>query len=239
MAMLNNQRVFIKKGLIPSSWRKLDVFEIWMGLGWWYAKSFVIYWCWEFMEPVESNVCRWLSWRISRCSGIYASDLKRAHHTAQIYGKALNCEALEDGDGVSFSQLCRLSFAFLLLYLFVVAGVDRLPSLGTTLDDGAKVTWNNLPSIAPLVYRYSFLFLRWNGFSLNMLWPIINYHLLLPRLHLMSCDYLLAVATPPSQLLPLLCSPLLVVVCPCLLFLGWTGCSFRDYSMRQRFFQVA
>ena len=100
MAMLNNQRVFIKKGLIPSSWRKLDVFEIWMGLGWWYAKSFDIYWCWEFMEPVESNVCRWLSWRISRCSGIYASDLKRAHHTAQIYGKALNCEALEDGDGV-------------------------------------------------------------------------------------------------------------------------------------------
>ena len=143
-------------------------------------------------------------------------------------------------DGVSFSQLCRLSFSFLLLYLFVVAGVDRLPSLGTTLDDGAKVTWNNLPSIAPLVYRYSFLFLRWNGFSLNMLWLIINYHLLLlPRLHLMSCDYLLAVARPPSQLLPLLCSPLLVVVCPCLLFLGWTGCSFRDYSMRQRFFQVA
>ena len=144
-----------------------------------------------------------------------------------------------EGDGVSFSQLWRLSFAFLLLYLFVVAGVDRLPSLGTTLDDGAKVTWNNLPSIAPLVYRYSFLFLRWNGFSLNKLWPIINYHLLLPRLHLMSCDYLLAVARPPSQLLPLLCSPLLVVVCPCLLFLGWTGCSFRDYSMRQRFFQVA
>ena len=27
--------------------------------------------------------------------------------------------------------------------------------------------------------------------------------------------------------------------CGCLLFLGWTGCSFRDYSMRQRFFQVA
>ena len=149
------------------------------------------------------------------------------------------CERAFEGDGVSFSQLCRLSFSFLLLYLFVVAGVDRLPSLGTTLDDGAKVTWNNLPSIAPLVYRYSFLFLRWNGFSLNMLWPIINYHLLLPRLHLMSCDYLLAVARPPSQLLPLLCSPLLVVVCPCLLFLGWTGCSFRDYSMRQRFFQVA
>ena len=32
---------------------------------------------------------------------------------------------------VSFSQLWRLSFAFLLLYLFVVAGVDRLLSLGT------------------------------------------------------------------------------------------------------------
>ena len=48
-----------------------------------------------------------------------------------------------EGDGVSFSQLCRLSFSFLLLYLFVVVGVDRLPSLGTTLDDGAKVTWNN------------------------------------------------------------------------------------------------
>ena len=118
-----------------------------------------------------------------------------------------------EGDGVSFSQLCRLSFAFLLLYLFVVAGVHRLPSLGTTLDEGAKVSWNNLPSIAPLVYRYSFLFLGWNGFSRNKLWPIINYYLLLSRLHLMSCDYLLAVARPPSQLLPLLCSPLLVVVC--------------------------
>ena len=45
-----------------------------------------------------------------------------------------------EGDGVSFSQLHRLSFAFLLLYVFVVAGVDRLPSLGTTLDDGAKVS---------------------------------------------------------------------------------------------------
>ena len=27
--------------------------------------------------------------------------------------------------------------------------------------------------------------------------------------------------------------------CGCLLFLGWTGCSFRNYSMRQRFFYVA
>ena len=106
------------------------------------------------------------------------------------------------------------SFLFIpLLYLFVVAGVDRLPSLGTTLDDGAKVTWNNLTSIAPLVYRYSFLFLGWNGFSLNKLWPIINYHLLLSRLHLMSCDSLLAVAGTVSQLVPLHCSTLLVVVC--------------------------
>eukprot|EP00435_Cladocopium_sp_Y103_P059956 s329_g21.t1 len=35
-----------------------------------------------------------LASRISRCSRIYASDLKRAHHTAQIYGKALNCEVV-------------------------------------------------------------------------------------------------------------------------------------------------
>ena len=86
----------------------------------------------------------------------------------------------------------------------------QVASLGATLDEGAKVSWNNL---APLVYRYSFLFLGWNGFSLNKLWPIINYHLLLSRLHLMSCHYLLAVAGPDSQLLPLLCSRLLVVVC--------------------------
>ena len=106
------------------------------------------------------------------------------------------CERVFEGDGVSFSQLCRLSFSFLLLYLFVVAGVDRLPSLGTTLDDGAKVTWNNLTSIAPLVYRYSFLVLGWDGFSLNK-----------------PCDSLLAVAGTASQLVPLHCSPLLVVVC--------------------------
>ena len=104
---------------------------------------------------------------------------------------------------------------------------------------GQRLLETTSPLLHLLCIVTPFLFLRWNGFSLNMLWPIINYHLLLPRLHLMSCDYLLAVARPPSQLLPLLCSPLLVVVCPFLLFLGWTGCSFRDYSMRQRFFQVA
>ena len=125
--------------------------------------------------------------------------------------------------GASFSQLCRLSFSLLFVSWLVVAGGGQVAVVtgheakllwpSHALDDGAKVTWNNLTSIAPLVYRYSFLFLGWNGFSLNKLWPIINYHLLLSCLHLMSCDSLLAVAGTASQLVPLHCSPLLVVVC--------------------------
>ncbi len=46
-----------------------------------------------------------------------------------------------------------------------------------------------------------------------MLWPIINCHFLLLRLHLMSCDYLLALAGPASQLFSLPCISFIVVVC--------------------------
>ena len=46
-----------------------------------------------------------------------------------------------------------------------------------------------------------------------MLWPTINCHFLLLRLHLLSCDYLRAVAEPASQLFSLLCIPLVVVSC--------------------------
>lgn len=35
--------------------------------------------------------------RITSCSRIYASDLKRAHHTAQIYANALGCEVWQEG----------------------------------------------------------------------------------------------------------------------------------------------
>ena len=49
-------------------------------------------------------------------------------------------KGLSKGMGSASLSSGVFPFAFLLLYLFVVAGVDRLPSLGTTLDDGAKVT---------------------------------------------------------------------------------------------------
>ena len=81
-----------------------------------------------------------------------------------------------------------------------------------------------------------FLFPEWTGCSPKNLADI---HLSLPSLlcTFLPCNYLRSCccwATFSTAAFALQSSS-----CGCLLFLGWTGCSFRDYSMRQRFFYVA
>ena len=275
-----------------------------------------------------------------------------------------------EGDRASFSQMCRLSFAFLFMSWLVVAGGGQVAVVtgheakllwpSHALDDGEKITWNNVPSFAPLVYCISLLFLRkkslstcccwasfstvlfalyffycgsllflgWTVFSLrNSLPPLLFCLLLLllawkgfrrgwgqllsavasffcipplvlvcccwgwqvavfrdnsrwwgkgylkqPHLYCTSCVSLLLFvsglerflskqALADNQLSPSAFTftfdvwwfstcccwdsfstgafALQSSSCGCLLFLGWTGCSFRDYSMRQRFLQVA
>ncbi len=81
-----------------------------------------------------------------------------------------------------------------------------------------------------------FLFPEWTGCSPKNLADI---QLSLPSLlcTFLPCNYLRSCccwATFSTAAFALQSSS-----CGCLLFLGWTGCSFRDYSMRQRFFYVA
>ena len=81
-----------------------------------------------------------------------------------------------------------------------------------------------------------FLFPEWTGCSPKKLADI---QLSLPSLlcTFLPCNYLRSCccwATFSTAAFALQSSS-----CGCLLFLGWTGSSFRDYSMRQRFFYVA
>ena len=111
--------------------------------------------------------------------------------------------------GASFSQLCRLSFAFLFVSWLVVAGGGQVAVVtgheakllwpSHALDDGEKVTWNNVPSFAPLVYCISLLFLRKKSLSTCCWWA--SFSTVLFALYSSSCG--------------------------CLLFLRWTGCSLR------------
>ena len=114
-----------------------------------------------------------------------------------------------EGDRASFSQLCRLSFAFLFMSWLVVAGGGQVAVVtgheakllwpSHALDDGEKVTWNNVPSFAPLVYCISSLFLRKKSLSTCCCWA--SFSTVLFALYSSSCG--------------------------CLLFLRWTGCSLR------------
>ena len=146
-----------------------------------------------------------------------------------------SCERAFEGDGVSFSQLCRLSFSFLLLYLFVVAGVDRLPSLGNSRWWGKgylKQPPLYCTSCVSLLLFVSAVerFLSKHALADNQLSPSSSTFTF-DVLWFSTCCCWDSFSTGAFALQSSSCG--------CLLFLGWTGCSFRDYSMRQRFLQVA